>query len=247
MISINWPTGVITIPQADLTHLSGANYELDVDWFRLQLKDLEDSEEGSVWPDTHRHATASTLSGVTYARQIEILDPYTITFQDVGTPYTVSCVGANHNIADVKNVNQVSLIIGNSAGLIMVDSSSAGVDVNAIASAVWDKLLADHTIDGSAGKALSTASSGGVDIQALVDGILDEPIAGHSTAGTVGKSIIDIESDVTTLMDIQAGNWKIVGTIMIFYKQTGEELFRYSLLGSNGLPNNENVFERVKL
>ena len=135
MISINWPTGVITIPQADLTHLSGANYELDVDWFRLQLKDLEDSEEGAVWPDTHKHSTAVSLSGVTYARQIEILDPYTITFQDVGTPYTVACVGANHNIADKKNVNQVSLIVGNSAGLIMVSTSGASpVD---IADAVW--------------------------------------------------------------------------------------------------------------
>jgi hypothetical protein len=189
VISVNWPTGVITIPQADLTHLSGANYELNVDWFRLQLKDLEDSEEGAVWPDTHKHATAVSLSGVTYARQIEILDPYTITFQDVGTPYAVNCVGANHNISDKKNVNQVSLIIGNSAGLIMVDSSGAGIDVNAIASAVWDKLLANHTIDGSAGKALSTASSGGVDYSALADAVWDEPMSTHLTVGTFGQYI----------------------------------------------------------
>ncbi len=139
-VSVNWPTGVITIPQAELTHLSGANYELGVDAFRLALKDLEDSEEGAVWPDTHRHATASELSGVTYARQVEILAPYTITFQDVGTPYTVNCVGANHNIADVKNVNQVSLIVGNSAGLISVATGSGvtSQDKTDIITGVWN-------------------------------------------------------------------------------------------------------------
>jgi hypothetical protein len=104
-------------------------YELDVNDLRLALKDLEDSEAGAVWPDTHRHATASTLAGVTYARQVEILAPYTVTFQDTGTPYTVSCVGANHNLSDVKNVNQVSLIVGNSAGLIAVEGSGSAPSV----------------------------------------------------------------------------------------------------------------------
>jgi hypothetical protein len=123
-LSINWSTKVITVPQADLTSLGGGLYELDVDAFRLALKDIEDGEEGMAFPDTHRHNTAVTLSGVTYARTFEIINGYTVTFQDVGTPYTVVCVGANHNVADVKNVNQVSLIIGNSAGLIQVASGS---------------------------------------------------------------------------------------------------------------------------
>jgi hypothetical protein len=118
-ISVNWPTGEITVPQADLTFIEAGLYELDVDVFRLALKDLEDSEEGAVWPDTHRHNTAATLSGVTYARQVEILAPYTVTFEQKSSPYTVRCVGANHNLADVKNVNTVSLIVGNSAGLIV--------------------------------------------------------------------------------------------------------------------------------
>ncbi len=125
-VSINWATKVITIPQADLTLISGSLYELDVDAFRLELKSIEDSEEGMAFPQTHNHNTQVTLSGVTYARTFEIINGYTITFEDVGSPYTVRCVGANHNIADVKNVNQVSLIIGNSAGLIVVDSGSGG-------------------------------------------------------------------------------------------------------------------------
>ena len=123
-LSINWSTKVITVPQADLTALGGGVYELDVDAFRLALKDIEDSDEGMAFADTHRHNTEVVLSGVTYARTFEVINGYTITFQDTGTPYTVKCIGANHNIADVKNVNQVSLIIGNSAGLITVTSGS---------------------------------------------------------------------------------------------------------------------------
>ncbi len=123
-ISINWSTKIITVPQADLTAMGGGVYQLDVDAFRLALKNIEDSEEGSVFPDTHRHSTQVTLSGVTYARTFEVINGYTVTFQDTGTPYTVLCVGANHNLADVKNVNQVSLIIGNAAGLISVTSGS---------------------------------------------------------------------------------------------------------------------------
>ena len=120
-VSVNWSSGVIYVPQADLTFISGVLYELDVDWFRLQLKALEDGEDGMCFPDTHRHETQSTLAGVTYARKIEILSPYTVEFED--GQYVVSCTGANHNISDVKVANQVSLIINNSAGLIVTDTS----------------------------------------------------------------------------------------------------------------------------
>lgn len=115
-VSINWLTKVIFIPQADLTLVSGSLYELDVNWLRLQLKDIEDNGDGIAFEDTHRHNSAVTLSGTTYARTLEIINGYTVTFEDGS--YSVRCVGANHNIGDVKNVNSVSLIIGNSAGLI---------------------------------------------------------------------------------------------------------------------------------
>lgn len=161
MISIDPSTYVITVPQADLTHISGALYELDVDWFRLQLKDWEDSEIGMSMPDTHRHNTSVALSGVTYARIVEVLAPYTVTFEYLGTPYTVRCVGANHNLADVKNVNPVSLIVGNSAGLIEVPTG-AGPTPAQIADAVWDEALAGHAAAGSFGElqaGLATLSS----------------------------------------------------------------------------------------
>lgn len=126
-ISINWSTRVISVPQADLSPVSGALYELDVDVLRLALKTIEDGDEGMGQPDTHRHNTAVTLSGVTYARTFEIINGYTITFEDTGSPYTVRMAGANHNIADVTNyASEVSLIVGNSAGLIAVDSGGGG-------------------------------------------------------------------------------------------------------------------------
>lgn len=132
-VSINWATRVISIPQADLAVVSAGLYELDVDALRLELKDIEDGEDGMVFPATHTHNTQVTLSGVTYARTFEVINGYTITFEDVGTPYTVRCVGANHNIGDVKNVNQVSLLIGNSAGLIAVSTGGgpSAVDIAA--------------------------------------------------------------------------------------------------------------------
>lgn len=136
--SIHWGTKVITIPQADLTLVSGSLYELDVDVFRLALKNIEDSEDGMAHLDTHRHNTAVTLSGVTYARTFEIINGYTVTFEDTGSPYTVRAVGANHNLADVTNfTSEVSLIVGNSAGL--VSGGSGGVT----SADVWQ----GHTIE----------------------------------------------------------------------------------------------------
>jgi hypothetical protein len=131
-ISINWLTKVISIPQNYLTPVSAGLYELDVNQFRLDLKNIEDNGDGMAFEDTHRHETESVLSGVTYARKVTLINGYTVTFED--GQYSVRCSGANHNIADVKNVNQVSLIIGNSAGLIVAGGGAAPAD---IATAVW--------------------------------------------------------------------------------------------------------------
>jgi hypothetical protein len=117
-VTIDWGTRVISVPKADLNLIQASPEvrELDVNWFRLQLKDLEDDEEGIPHPDTHRHFTEVTLAGLTYARIIEIINGYTVEFED--GQYTVNCTGANHNLSDVKVANQVSLIVNNAAGLI---------------------------------------------------------------------------------------------------------------------------------
>jgi len=118
-ISINWGTKVITVPRADMTlvQLSPVEIrELDLNWFRLELKKLEWSVDGMPKDDTHSHNTEVTLGSLTFARVIEIINGYTITFED--GQYAVNLVGANSNVGDKVNVNQVSVRSQNSAGLI---------------------------------------------------------------------------------------------------------------------------------
>lgn len=152
-ISIDWTTRTIYVPQAYLTDLGGGNYGLDVDQFRLDLKDIEDSAEGMPFLDTHRHSTEVVLSGVTYARFVEIINGYTVEFEDGN--YAVVCVGANHNLADVKALNSVSLIVGNSAGLIVSGSGVTEQDKQDIADSIWDETLADHVSADTFGEAMN--------------------------------------------------------------------------------------------
>lgn len=126
-ISIDWASKVISVPQSFLTLISGARYRLDIEVFRHALREIEASEAGAAKRDTHRRKAPVTLSGVIYAQTFEIINGYTVTFEDTGTPYRVECTGANHNIADVQNVNNVSLLIGNSAGLIVVETGVSGL------------------------------------------------------------------------------------------------------------------------
>ena len=119
MISVDWSTRVIFIPRNDLTLVQATPTEIremEVEWFRYQCMDLLDNEDGVVNPDIFIHNTEVLLGGLTYARVIEIINGYTITFED--GQYAVNIVGGNTNIADVVNVNQVSVRSSNSAGLI---------------------------------------------------------------------------------------------------------------------------------
>ncbi|MEM9067100.1 MAG: hypothetical protein AAGE52_01300 [Myxococcota bacterium] len=124
-LSVDWSTRVITVPRADMALKQSLPKEirvLDIDAFRLELKSIEESDDGLPFPDTHRHNTEVSIGGVTLARVVEIVNGYTVTFEDGN--YAVEMVGANSNLADVANVNQVSVRSANSAGLI----SSSGTD-----------------------------------------------------------------------------------------------------------------------
>jgi hypothetical protein len=76
--------------------------------------------------DTHRHNTQVTIAGITYARTIEIINGYSITFED--GQYSVRLAGSNNNFFDVENgilnQNQVQVIANNSAGLQIVSTGS---------------------------------------------------------------------------------------------------------------------------
>lgn len=117
-ISIDWNTRIIFIPKADLTPIQLVPteiYNMDLNWFRIQLKAAETSIYGITYPDTHIHNTEATLSGLVYARMIILINNFTVTFED--GQYAVNLVGANSNVADKVNVNQVSVRSQNSAGM----------------------------------------------------------------------------------------------------------------------------------
>ena len=118
-ISIDWgTTKVITVEKEDMVLIQSEPleiYNLDLNGFRLKLLDLQDDVEGRPWQKTFNHETETEMGGITYARKIILLDPYSVTFED--DQYAVNLVGANSNIGDKVNVNQVSVRSANSAGM----------------------------------------------------------------------------------------------------------------------------------
>lgn len=152
-ISVDPLNHIISIPQDYLTLISGTLYELDTNQFRLDLKSWEDSEEGIGQLKTHNHNTTVLISGVTYARAIEILAPYCVCFED--GIYTVLLKGSNNNIADVGNhvlnQNSVQVIPGNSAGLQIVTSGSGVTDQDKtdIITGVWANIERTLTTSGA--------------------------------------------------------------------------------------------------
>jgi len=107
-ISVDWPNRIISVPLVDLTFvetnpLTGRSlYALDLDVFRLTLKSLEDDGDGMAYPITHLHNPPVTFGGATYARQLILINAYSITFEN-GT-YGVRLDGANSNVYDVTKI-----------------------------------------------------------------------------------------------------------------------------------------------
>jgi len=129
-LSVNPLTYVISIPKSDLTLVEGTLYSMDTDAFRLELKAWEDDADGMVQPKTHNHNTEVVIVGTAYYRTIEIIPPYSVTFED--GQYSVILQGSNNNIWDIQNgvlnQNQVQVIPTNSAGgQIVTISTGSGL------------------------------------------------------------------------------------------------------------------------
>jgi len=142
-ISIDWSNKIINIPRNDLTLIQSSPSEireLDMNSFRLILKDLEDDEEGMPFPDTHSHVAPINVGGVTLARVIEIKNGYSATFEN--GQYAVNLKGANTNLQDVTNVNQVSIRPSNSAGL---------QDLSTILASSYSNTVVVDVLNGQAG------------------------------------------------------------------------------------------------
>jgi len=125
MLTLDPATRVISVPQSYLTFVSGTLYTLDSDQFRKDVFDLLASEDYMWMPDAFNHNTEVTVGGVTYARTIEFINSYSITFENTGSAYTIRIEGSNNNIFDIENgilnpTPLVTVISTNSAGLIAV-------------------------------------------------------------------------------------------------------------------------------
>lgn len=140
-ITVDWKNKIIFVPKIAMTLVQSTPteiYDLDTNEFRLTLKELEaellDAGAGGMpFEDTHRHNTEVTVGGVTLARVIEIINGYTVTFED--GQYAVNLKGSNNNIGDVTNVNQVSVRSANSAGLV----TSAAIEFGEYGGGVYVK------------------------------------------------------------------------------------------------------------
>lgn len=136
-ISVDWPTGVIFVPKADMTQIQTSPFEireLDLIQFWKDLRALEESEAGRAFP---RVLDSAPPSGV-LARDIIIrTEYYSVEFDDVsGTDsYRANLSGANSNVADAAILNLVQVRPNNSAGLAQtakIDDlhSERGLDEN---------------------------------------------------------------------------------------------------------------------
>ncbi len=197
-LSVNWNTLVIFVPRNDLTLIQASPEvrELNVNQFRLWLKAIEASEEGQAHLDTHRHNTEVTLAGLVYARQVEIINGYTVEFED--GQYTVNCVGANHNISDVKVANQVSLIVNNAAGLI----SNAAIEFASFTGAVTIDVTSPY-----AGTVFPVGTP-----QQPVNNLTDALLI----ATTRGLKILSVIGDFTLQSGDNVDGYSVVGKAPIF-------------------------------
>jgi hypothetical protein len=212
--------------------------ELNLNTFRLALKNIEDDEAGIVQPTTHNHNPVVTVSGVQLARVIEILDPYTITFEN--GQYAVNLVGANSNVADKTNVNNVSVRSANSAGLIQTRE----IEYASFGGGVW--------IDSINGIE-NTAYPAGTETQPVKDWEYAKFIAdlrGFTKIFVKGNFTIDDDDDISDYTFIGSGaslntprttitltsgcinNNTIFENAMITGVQGGEAIYKNCVIGS---------------
>lgn len=212
-LSVNPATKVITVPQAYLSNLGGGVYGLDLEQMHYDLRAWEAGEIGVPMDYTHDHNPEVTLSGAVYSRFIIFVNGYTVTFED--GQYAVNATGANSNIADVMNVNQVSLRTFNSAGLITVVQGSGvtAQDILDIADQVWDETLGDHLGGGSTGAKLNEGAT--VDADTIADAVWDEVTADHIADGTYGHELAtkaDIAAATSTSSTTATSGSVVYGT-----------------------------------
>ena len=126
-VTLNHNTLVFSVPQSDLSLVSGSLYECDTNWLKQQMMAILAAAEGIEKEDSFIHFQEYTVVGITYARAIQVINGYSIEFTP-DSQWSVRLAGSNNNFFDVENgiliQNQVQVIAQNSAGLVNQDAGS---------------------------------------------------------------------------------------------------------------------------
>lgn len=252
-ITVDWTTKIISIPRDDLQLVQSTPTEirqLDINNFRLTLKALESDVEGLPYLITHTHVAPISVGGVQLARVVEIINGYTVTFED--GQYAVNLVGANSNIGDRVNVNQVSVRSANSAGL----TYSKEVEDQSFR----DSRIAIDTINGLSGTNFPRGTPGDpVDNIMDAEAIIESRNLGRrlSLVGSIsigsGQSLDDYniegESYAKSVINLDATSTSQRASFSNCYLPSGSHnpLCRYSECLLVNSTNIEGVLERCKV
>lgn len=114
--SVDWLAKVFTIPQSDLTLLSGNNYSLSLVDVHKELRRLEWNFTDGLWaPRIANWYETVTLSGVPKTPSVEVINDYTFDF--TGSNYNVILTDYDNNLVDVYiPSNGISILGNNSVG-----------------------------------------------------------------------------------------------------------------------------------
>jgi hypothetical protein len=135
-VSIDYSTRVITVQQGDLTLITGTLYEHNTETWRQTMNDLMDDEAGIVLPDYAIRNAPVTVAGTTFAQTIEIINGFSIEYDDSPGAYSVRLAGSNNNLFDVENgilaQNDVQVIATNSAGLVETGAADTAAIIQSV-------------------------------------------------------------------------------------------------------------------
>lgn len=192
---VNFGTKVITVYKTDsfMSLVGGSVYAMDTNAFRLAVNDRLDDADGMGAPDVFNHNTSVLLGGIDYARIIEIINGYTITFDDTGGAWVCNLIGSNNNILDVTNLTSVQVRSNNSAGLI---------NVREIQQDIFGGVITVDAANGTSG----TIYPAGTPLQ---------PVNNMADAKTIaqirGIDTMFIIGNITLSADSSIANYKVIG------------------------------------
>lgn len=120
--SADWIGKIITIPQSDLTFISGVNYSLDIADVHVEVNRIQSATDEGLWAaQVIEFYPTVTLSGINKPPTVEFINGYTVEFG--GSNYNVILSGYDTNLIDVLTPgNGISVLGNNSIGKIVIGS-----------------------------------------------------------------------------------------------------------------------------